>query len=146
MKNLLKVGLFAIFAIFSLVIVSCSSDDDGGKKKEVYNHSVNPPAWLYGTWLNDDNQEILKISSSDFKLMTDTESGSALIDLQKYIEAMEKGNSVKINIAEEKAENSYVIKAISSDKSVTTYSFTKLENDKLEMCLNKELCQNLTKK
>lgn len=144
MKSLLKLGFFALIAIFSLSIISCRSNDDGGE--DVYNHKVTPPEWLYGIWLNDDNQEILKISSSEFKLMTDTESGYALIDLSKYIEAMEKSNSVKINIVEEKSDNTYVIKAISSDQSVTTYSFIKQKNNTLEMCLDKESCQNLTKK
>ncbi|MGP6603916.1 hypothetical protein [Ornithobacterium rhinotracheale] len=139
MKNLLKVALFAIFAIFSLVIVSCSSDDDGGSNvkkidKPEIKESINPPAWMYGNWIADDVLWF-KVEKGKFYILND-DSFIEIRDYAKELNKIESPVSLAVTLKELKESNHYRIEGVFKDSDLVAfgYDFKKIDNNNISWC------------
>jgi hypothetical protein len=117
----------AILLLIVITFVSCSSDESTGSSNKT---SINPPAWIQGTWLSSYNNTStgsgFKFSKDDLCLVvSNTLSSCNKETLSVY------NNSIFTNVDETISDSEYII-IITISSVITTYHFKKISNSKIE--------------
>jgi len=113
-----------ILLLTTLIIFSCSSEESNSK-----NNSLNPPAWIQGTWA----QKYGTNGSYTYQpIFTFTKNDFCTISLNSSICISESANNTPdLKIEETTTDSEY--KFSFSIKGVTTsYRFIKISNSKIE--------------
>jgi len=114
-----------ILILTTLIIFSCSSSEDNNSK----NNSLNPPAWIQGTWA----QKYGSNGSYTYQpTFTFTKNDFCTISANSSICILESASStpdLKINeiITDSEYKFSFNLKGVT-----TTYRFIKVSNSKIE--------------
>lgn len=113
-----------ILLLTTLIIFSCSSSEDSNSK----NNSLNPPAWIQGTWA----QKYGSNGSYTYQpLFTFTKNDFCTISTNSSICILESAKNTDLKIDETTTDSEY--KFSLSTKGVTTsYRFIKVSNSKIE--------------
>ena len=115
-KMKLTLWLLMAFAVLS----SCSSDDDEPSS----NIQINPPAWIQGTWLAENNATGFKFTSNDIIILNTGIQQSHRESLEQFGNA---GETVSAN--DESTSNNYSAELNYPAGQTVTYSFNKLSDN-----------------
>ena len=112
-KLILLTTLFAI--------LSCSSSDD--KAANSNTTSINPPAWIQGTWKDKDNFEGFKFTNNDF----------CIISSAGYVTTTDCfGKSLPVMNLKETINNTDYILEITLGSATFKYHFKKISATKIQ--------------
>lgn len=109
-------------------LVSCSkSDDNGGKKEQTQNKKFNPPAWIQGTWANEDTDDFLKYRFTQDNFCTTVGPSE---QCWKELVNMSAPN-FEVTLVEKATDQEYKV-SITQMGSTINYHFVKISNNTIE--------------
>lgn len=121
----LNLQVFAITIILLFSLASCSSDDDNSSNSQI---SINPPQWIQGKWLQEDNSTVVgyRFTSNDFiTIVTNVETSQ-----REQLEAFaSSGQSVSANDSSTNSSYSLTINTIGGQSTI--YNFTKISDTEI---------------
>ena len=117
-----KISLFLLLGL----VYSCSSSSDNLSNNSSSNASINPPAWIQGTWIQAGGTTGYKFTTNDFIL---TGSGSQTSFANTVILTNASGGNATVH--ETITSNSYNID-ITIGIRTDSYYFNKINDTKIE--------------
>ena len=118
MKKLLLLSL-------TILLFSCGDSDSNSSN----NVSINPPSWIQGVWVDEDNLSIGQRIGYEFKVDDICEVFYNSANCNKEILAGFSNNEVLfVDVQEEISANRYAID-ITIQSSTTSYIFEKIDNN-----------------
>lgn len=121
----LNLQVFAITIILLFSLASCSSNDDNSSNSQI---SINPPQWIQGKWLQEDNSTVVgyRFTSNDFiTIVTNVETSQ-----REQLEAFaSSGQSVSANDSSTNSSYSVTINTIGGQSTI--YNFTKISDTEI---------------
>lgn len=118
-----KISIFLLLAFVS----SCSSTSDNSSNNSSNNASINPPAWIQGTWIQDGGTSAgYKFTQNDFSLISFNTTNSFANAV-----AQTKATGGNASVNETITSNSYNID-ITIGAHTDSYYFNKISTTKIE--------------
>jgi hypothetical protein len=111
-----------IALLFTVLIVSCSSDSDDNSNS---NNQINPPSWIQGTWINEFDTGGFRFTADDLCVITGN-----LQQCYKQILEQTDGTVVEEEVDEVITDELYFIEFTLAG-SVTTYEFEKVSDTEI---------------
>lgn len=112
-----------IYFLVVVFLISCSSDVSPGWDGTIEPGNktyFNPPSWIQGVWINEDNSYYnVKFTSSDFIIHYDEQSGGV-----SYNERINLLGTEYLNCKEVKSTNRYEITITHLSTNITVWDFT----------------------
>lgn len=107
----------------SFVLFACSNDDDDNTKSSS-SISLNPPSWILGDWISEDNSAYsgFSFSSNDIFIVTDLGKAS-------FKESAKQEPSLKdAEIYDESTSSTYTIHVKTDAVDIVYYEFSKVSS------------------
>jgi len=120
-----KTTLF-LALIFSVILISCSSDSDNNSSSSI---QINPPAWIQGTWLLEISPGVdagWRFTSNDFIII---QAGFEISQRGQLETFLESGEDVSAN--DESTDNTYTVTSNFLAGQTTIYSFTRISDTEI---------------
>lgn len=115
-----------LIVLLSLVFIySCSSDEQDGANKN-YKTTINPPAWIQGTWIDAKSQKF-EFTNSNVTCNSNGNVYSAKGEISYYLIQDEDPE-----IIEEQTDSTYILQYKISASEKKNFSFIKISDVKIE--------------
>lgn len=134
--------LISTSILLALLISACSKDEDTTSSSS----SFNPPNWIIGTWLDENDSEWSQIGGFKFtnnSIIDLDVDGSEIINYNESLKAGLKTGIIKIE--EITTDNTYNVKVITSGVSTIDYTYNKGSSNTIFYELNSTYTIELTK-
>lgn len=122
----INIKLFTIIGVLLFSLVSCSSDDnDDSNNGQI---SINPPQWIQGKWLQEDNSTVVgyRFTSNDFITIVANVETSQREQLEAFANS---GQSVSATDSSTDSTYSVTINTIGGQSTI--YNFTKISDTEI---------------
>ena len=111
-----------LFLFVTLLMISCSSDDDS----QTTNSFINPPDWIIGTWLDESEPAFSQIGGFQFthdNLIDLDANGDVFLNLKEGLQESVDAGAITTN--EIITNTVYELKIISNGVETNQYRFTR---------------------
>lgn len=122
-ENKMKKLVVIFVSTILLNLSSCSSDSDNNSNSY---DSINPPAWIQGTWINDLETGGFKFTADDICVVTGN-----IQQCYKEVLKQTDGSVVQKNVKEVITDDYYSIE-ITLSSVITTYAFERISETEIE--------------